>query len=80
MHQNENNYQTQSLALAATLICHGFPLKSAIQVNPGKFVFVFLANKDLEQVLNKFWEKNLTVEPTAFWEAQRFLKSRIYDN
>ncbi len=78
MSQNKTYYETQSLPLATTLLCLGISLDSVTKNQEGKSTFVFPQTKELNQVIELFWKRELKVEPNSFWEAQRFLKSRIY--
>lgn len=78
MNLNKNYYETQSLPLTATIICFGIPLDSVLKSHDGKSIFVFLRSAELDQILENFWKKSLAVEPNTFWEAIRFIKSRIY--
>ncbi len=79
MDQNKHFYETTSLVLSSTLVCLGFPLDSVTKNSDGKATFIFLrTDSDLDKVLESFWQRSLNVEPNSFFEAQRFLKSRIY--
>lgn len=78
MNENKSFYKTQSLPLAATLISLSIELDSVNRIQEGKFAFVFPHTQSLEQIIEAFWQRKLRVEPNSYWEAQRFLKSRIY--
>lgn len=78
MDKNQTLYETNSLVLGSTLICLGIPLDSVYKTTDGKSIFVFPHTSELDQILENFWKKLLIVEPNSFFEAQRFLKSRIY--
>lgn len=78
MSQNKTYYESQSLPLAATCICLGISLDSITKAPDGKSIFIFPKSKELDQILENFWKKSLVIEPNSFWEAIRFLKSRIY--
>lgn len=78
MNENKSFYETQSLSLAATLICLGITLDSVTKDQEVKATFIFPQTKELNQAIELFWKRELKVEPNSFWEAQRFLKSRIY--
>lgn len=78
--KTELNFETQSLTLAASIICCGIPLDSVIKGTDNKAVFIFSRDNtsDLDKIIERFWQKQLKLEVTSFWEAVRFLKSRIY--
>lgn len=80
MYKNEAKtfYETNSLPLSATLICLNIPLDSLRKDPDGKFVFIFPHTGSLNQILESFWKKSLVVEPNSYWEALRFVKSRMY--
>ncbi|OGE36917.1 hypothetical protein A3D79_02250 [Candidatus Daviesbacteria bacterium RIFCSPHIGHO2_02_FULL_39_8] len=79
MDKNKTFYESNSLVLASTLVCLGFPLDSVTKNSDGKTTFIFLrTDSNLDKVLESFWQRSLKVEPNSFFEAQRFLKSRIY--
>ncbi len=78
MDKNKSFYETQSLLLGATLISLGIPLDSVVKNPDGKSTFVFPKEDNLDQILEAFWKKTLTIEPNLLWESTRFLKSRIY--
>jgi len=73
-------FETSTLPLAASIICLGISLDSVIQGQDSKAIFIFdrSANPDLDEIIQEFWQKSLRIEPNAFWEAGRFLKSRLY--
>lgn len=78
MDKDQSLYETNSLVLGSTLICLGIPLQSIYKNTDGKSIFVFPQTPELDQSLKAFWQKSLLIEPNTFFEAQRFLKSRIY--
>lgn len=78
MDEYNNFYETNSLVLASTIVCLGISLDSVIKNPDGKAIFVFPKSDNLDQIIESFWQKILRVEPNAFFESQRFLKSRIY--
>ena len=73
-----NALATSELSLSATLISLGFSLDSLDKTNPQKTIFRFNPSKELHLAVTNFWQRKLLVEPLAFFEAQRYLKSRIY--
>ncbi len=75
----DNRYFSSSeLSLCACLISLGFSLDSLDRNNPQKAIFLFKRTHELDTTIQAFWAKQLRVEPNSFFEAQRFLKSRIY--
>lgn len=71
-------YKTSDLACSATLTLFGFPIERIERVNPRKALFVFRKNPKLDEILNKYWKRQLKVEPAAYFEQLSFIKARIY--
>lgn len=65
------------MVLTATLIARGSSLAS-VSNEGSKSIFIFNSSTQLNKTIELFWQKKLLIEPNAFWEAIRFLKSRIY--
>lgn len=72
-------FRTPEFPLAVCLLHFGFPVETFDKDanNPTKLTFVFLRNEELEKVVEKFWKKELVIEPTAFYNISRELKSRM---
>lgn len=70
-------FETSDLPLATTLAVLGFSLHHLDASNPSRVRFFFNKTTALEKTLAKFWIGRIVVEPKAFWNTQRELKSRI---
>ena len=79
MTNDKDYYQTQSLLVAATLLCFGVPLESTTRELGGKSTFSFLRTNDLDKLLESFWKRVLVVEPNAFWDSIKFVKNLVHD-
>lgn len=73
-----SNFETTDFCLASTLACIGFLLEKVDRTNPERAIFIFSKNNKLEKAIEKFWRKEMRVDPLAFNAAQRELKNRIY--
>lgn len=80
LNYEQKYFSTSELALCAALICLDFSLDSLDKTNPQRTVFIFERSEGLDQAISKFWQRELLIEPLSFFEAQRYLKSRIYEN
>lgn len=78
MNQYKNEFSTPNFPLATSLICLGFPLITTLRGIDGKTHFIFDRTDEIDKTLEFFWQKKLLIEPNAFWESQRFLKSILY--
>ena len=68
--------------LSGSLVVLGFPI-IAFDRNQKEFPkvgMVFKKTKELEQAVQDYWNGTLLLEPKAFWNAIREIKSRIRMN
>ena len=64
-----------------TVLCYfDHKIEAINKENPKKVRFCFKKSKNLEIILSKFWKKELSVEPMAFFSLIKEIKSRIYEN
>lgn len=77
--KNHNYFETQSLPLAVSIICHNIPLDSLKKDPDGKCTFYFIQTPELTEIVQLYWQRALKIEPILFWETARFVKSRIYE-
>lgn len=77
-----NQYKTQSLALAAALQVSSSSKLELIDFSPNKqrATFIFDAEKDpkFENLVTRFWSRQLPVDAGSYFDAIRYLKSRLY--
>jgi len=76
----ENNYyKTADLALVAVLLLF---IPDSLEVvdrgNPHKVLFCFGKSSDLDSLVKRYWSRELTVEPQAFFNQLKQVKVRIY--
>jgi hypothetical protein len=77
--QDENdNYCTTDLGLAATLLCVGCKLEALDKSNSRRALFIFEQTSDLNRALNNYWQDSAVVNPRAYFDSIRMLKSRLY--
>jgi len=70
-------YSTSDLALA-TAISLWFPIEAIDKTNPHKAIFLFKRNEELDRLLEAFWRRELKVEPQAYFNQLKLIKSRLY--
>ena len=74
----KESFSTFDLALAAT-ICLWFPLEIVDKSQDShKVLFIFRNSKELAELINKYWKKELLVEPRQYFDQIKALKTRIY--
>ena len=75
---NSDLYKTYDLALAAALVAAGFTVDSIEKASYGKASFVFDRSDDLDTAVNRYWADGLRVNPKAYFDVIKHLKTRIY--
>lgn len=70
-------YKTSDLPLAVTLSLY-FPLISVDKSSPRRARFAFEKTGVLEEFIDRFWRRELRIEPIEFSNQTRVLKTRIY--
>lgn len=64
-----------SLATTASLF---FPIVDIDKTNPRKAEFVFKRTQKLDDFIDSYWEKELRVEPQAYFSQLKAIKTRLY--
>lgn len=72
-------YKSSDLSLIATTQLFGYPIEALDRENPNKIQFVIKRDENLDKLLQAFWSRSLSVEPLAYFESLKFVKSRIYN-
>ncbi|MBT3249838.1 MAG: hypothetical protein HN846_00050 [Candidatus Pacebacteria bacterium] len=65
------------LSLVTTLSIF-FPIKSIDRSNPRKANFLFDQTPELSKFIEKYWNKQIKVEPQQFFNQLKSIKTRIY--
>lgn len=72
-----NTFSTADIALAAYLVMSKRHLITTEKLHAGKFTFYFTDFPGREAELLRFFNRNVTVEPNAFLDHIKSLKSLI---
>ncbi len=70
-------FSTHDLALA-TVISLSYPVEAIDRQNPHKALFLFKREHSLDQLIEAYWRRELTVEPQAYFNGLKNLKARLY--
>jgi hypothetical protein len=74
----ENDFfRSNDLALAAALFLF-CPLEAIDRENPRKAQFIFKRETGLDDLIANYWRGELKVDPAAYFNALRVIKSRLY--
>ncbi len=73
-------YQTTDLAMATALSLFE-PIEKIEKISPhkDKVQFVFNHTKELDSLINQYWQGKLRVEPASYFNQLKINKGRIYD-
>ena len=74
-----NKYKTSDLAIATTLSLY-CPIIKIRKDNPRKAEFLFERNPELDGLLDRYWKKELLVEPRTYFDQLKALKVRLYSS
>ena len=69
-------YSTTDMQLA-TVLSMKFPLRE-LKIEGKRGTFIFDASLELEDFVKSFWDKQLSVEPLALFNALKTIKNRLY--
>lgn len=73
-------YSTTNLALAAALLAYGFPMVHHEPVETGRRSYFFFEDgEQLQAAIQLFYRLEMAVEPEAYFNALKSIKSRIYE-
>lgn len=72
-------FATESFILASYLLSNGCILLEVDKTNPHRASFVFENSKFLEDLIEQFHAYQAQIEPHKFFNAQKDLKQRLYD-
>ncbi len=70
-------YKTSDLALA-TVLSLFYPLEAVDRTNSRRAFFIFKRSQELDALIEKYYKRQLKIEPATFFERLSFIKSRLY--
>ncbi len=73
-------HTTSDFHCVSVLVAMGYEIEHVDKTNPSRCIFSFKSTDDLEKTVNLFWLRKLHLNPHAIFEAQRHVKSLMYEN
>ena len=70
-------FRTSDLPLSSALLCLGFCLETVEKEYP-KSTFIFKRSEALDEAVQSFWASSLRLEPKAYFNCVKEVKSRLY--
>lgn len=78
MYDSDFFFKTSDLALATAISVLGVAIEAMQQTDSERMNFIFAKSEKLQDIVNKFWRGELLVEPQAYFNQLKVLKTRIY--
>lgn len=79
LNDKQNLFVSSDLALA-TVVSLFFPIVVIDKQDPRKAIFIFTRSKNLSELVDKYWKKELLIEPRQYFDQLKSLKARLYAN
>lgn len=77
---NTSNIFTSSDLALVTTISLFYSNYKIDKSNPHKVLFLFQRNKNLETLIEKYYRRQLSIEPRQFFDQLKAIKVQIYSN
>ncbi len=71
-------FRTSDLALATAISVSGIAIEAMQQTDGERQFFIFAKSDKLTDLVNKFWRGELRIEPGAYFNQLKVLKTRLY--
>lgn len=75
---SNNFFKSKDIYISSILQLHNIPLVRVETLNGGRCIFVFQHIPDLDDLIAKFFNKQLRVEPQSLFETWKGLKALAY--
>lgn len=73
-----NDYLTSHDLPLVAFISMWYPIES-IDKSMSRAEFVFKRNDDLDKLVQSYWKREIQVEPLAYFNQIKVIKSRLYE-
>ena len=71
-------FKTSDISLCNTLTTYGYNIESIDKTNPSKAEFLIKRDEKLDDLIQSYFARRLRVEPMAFFNNLKIIKTRIY--
>lgn len=76
---HKEDFRTADLALTTALCVAGFVVKEIERTDPKRSIFIFEKDEKLSDEVERYWRKEMRIEPQDFFYQLKILKARIYE-
>lgn len=77
--QENEIYRTSDFSQAIALYCLDFVLEAVDKTTPNRCGFLFKRTCELDRAIEWFWKRELRIEPQAYFQASKVLRTRLHD-
>lgn len=78
--KEDDCFETTDISLANAIYYFGGVIEAIDKTTPSRATFVFKRNKDIDALVQGFWAHSLLVDPLAYFNSLKELKTRLYQN
>ena len=71
-------YSTSDLALSTMLSLY-YPIEAIDRSNFNRASFIFKRDDGLDDLIEKFWRKELRIEPQSYFQQLKIIKNRLHN-
>ncbi len=76
---NEGDFlRTADLSLAAAILLF-HPLEGIDRKDDRRSDFIFKRTSELDGLIERYWRREMRIDPKAYFDALRAIKARLYD-
>ncbi|MDD2646473.1 MAG: DUF5659 domain-containing protein [Patescibacteria group bacterium] len=73
-------FESSDLTICTTLCYFGYQIETISRQISSKVIFSIKKDEKLDELIQKYWAHQLLVEPMAFFNCLKEIKSRIYSS
>jgi hypothetical protein len=75
----EDYFKSSDIALCASLRCFNYNIEEIDKQNPSKAIFIIKRDRNLDNLVRLYFAHQLTVEPWAYFNFLKEIKTRLYN-
>jgi len=80
MKEYKDLFTTYNLNFSAVLVASGIKLAKVDSGLGSKSLFCFESSKKIQEINDRYWRKELLIEPQLLFDSLKFLKNRLYND
>lgn len=80
MKEYKDLFTTYNLNFSAVLVASGIKLSKVDRGLGSKSLFCFENSKKTQEINDRYWRKELLIEPQLLFDSLKFLKNRLYSD